>query len=73
MTSVPIPPKEARPVRLTNTGEVFPSITAACKKYPFVNPTSVSANAQGKRKRAGRMPNTREWLVWEYVTEDEEG
>lgn len=60
-----------KPVRLVNTGEEFASAVDAVKKYPTVNVKSISACLKGVSKRAGRMPDTGEWMTWEYVNEED--
>lgn len=62
--------KDAKPVRLINTGEEFPSIQVAAQKYN-VRADSIGECCNGKKQRAGRMPYTREWLQWEFVNPED--
>ena len=55
-------------VQCVNTGEIFDTMTDACKKYK-VNINSMVAVCKGRRKSAGKLP-TGEKLVWRYYQEE---
>ena len=58
----------SRSVQCINTGEIFDTMTDACKKYA-VNINSMVAVCKGRRKSAGKLP-TGEKLVWQYYQEE---
>ena len=58
----------SRSVQCINTGEIFDTMTDACKKYA-VNVSSMVAVCKGHRKSAGKLP-TGEKLVWQYYQEE---
>lgn len=60
-----------RKVKCLLTGEIFPSIKKACEQYG-VHKTGLIGNLRGKRKSAGKHPETGEKLYWEYVEEQKE-
>lgn len=56
----------ARKVVCVNTGQVF-STARDANKWCGVNTTSVCLCCQGKQKWAGKHPETKEKLVWQYI------
>ena len=63
----PISTKTAKKVRCKETGDIFGSISEACN---WSNTTKVCDCCNGKRKHAGRHPETNILLSWEYAPED---
>ena len=55
-------------VMCVTTGEIFPSMTDACKKYK-IDPSSLSKHLSGKRLHGGcgRHPVTKERLIWKRI------
>ncbi len=58
-------PKSKRVICVT-TGEIFNCILEAEEKY---NTSHISECCKGKRKTAGKHPDTGEKLIWEYLKE----
>lgn len=56
-------------VRCINTGQVFDTITEACRWCGLTTTTTtpISNVAKGKAKSAGKHPITKEKLKWEFV------
>lgn len=53
-------------VRCVNTGEIFPSISEAARRYN-THQTNISKVLKGERKSAGKHPITGEKLYWEKL------
>ena len=62
---------QAKRIILINTGEVFNFIKQAEEKYN-VHWQNISACCRGKRKSAGKHPETNEPLIWRYYEKEEE-
>ena len=58
-----------RKVCLTNTGDIFMSITYASDKYD-IHPSDISSCCSGKRKYAGKLNGENIWWIYE---DDEQG
>lgn len=60
---------KSRPVRLINTGEIFPAMHQARIKYPSAAPDRISrcCRHQHGYKTAGKHPITKEKLKWEFI------
>lgn len=65
--------KGGKKVRCINTGEIFPTMMDAARWCGLKNSSSIGqvCNKTGKRKTAGRHPDTNEKLLWEFVEENE--
>ena len=59
----------ARKVYCETTGELFDALTDAERKYGIQH-SSISLCCQGKRKSAGKHPETHEKMVWRYYNEN---
>lgn len=53
-------------IRCITTGEIFDSITSAVNKYDF-SMSLLSAHLNGRRRRAGVDPVTKQDMIWEFV------
>ena len=53
----------------TTTGEVFESISSACKKYNLNAPNVINC-CKGKQKTCGTHPENGERLYWQYFKEN---
>lgn len=58
--------KRKKTIICLNTGETFESIAAATKHFDL-DRTAISAYLHGRRKTAGKHPETNEPLEWAYV------
>lgn len=63
----PVPVPNGKIVKCLNTQEIFLSIDLAAKAYNIKSHTNISECCTGKRKSAGKHPETGEKLHWEYV------
>ena len=61
--------KGGKKVRCLNTGEIFETMMDAARWCGLTNSTSIGqvCNKTGKRKTAGKHPETQEKLKWEFV------
>lgn len=58
---------KARKVRCMETGQVFSTVKEAGRWCNLKNEVSISEQCRGKRKTAGKHPETGKPLHWEYV------
>lgn len=65
MSAVPIP--HGKTVRCMNTGQFFHSTGEAAEWCNLKSSSSISMCCTGKRKTAGKHPETGEPLKWEYI------
>lgn len=63
----PVPVPHGKVVKCINTQEIFPSTVLAAKAYNIKSHTNINECCAGKRKSAGKHPETGEKLHWEYV------
>ena len=61
--------KGGKPVRCINTGNIFNTANEAARWCGLANGASICqvCNKTGKQKTAGKHPDTKEKLVWEWV------
>lgn len=64
------PESICKPVKCLNTGEIFPSLTAAQQKYPNTG-NHLSHFLNGNGKSCGKDPITNEKLLWKELTKEE--
>ena len=62
-----------RKIRCIETGQIFDSITEACKWANLKSHSSISNVLRGDSETAGKEPNTNKKLHWEYYTEEDKG
>lgn len=65
MPIVPVP--QGKLVRCINTNQIFPSVGEAAKWCNLKSRSGINSCCRGKRKTAGKHPQTEEPLKWEYI------